>query len=73
MLTSRIRNTERIGIARRSADDRGRRIDASRGKEEREVVELEKTNVKKGVLSVKLPEPERAVAGKIPVKILCSF
>jgi hypothetical protein len=67
-LTSGIRNAERIGIARRSADDRGRRLDDSRGKEERAVVEL-----KKRVLSVKIPEPERDVAGKIPVKISCSY
>jgi hypothetical protein len=72
-LTSGIRNAERIGIARRIADDKGRRLDDSRGKEERAVVELEKTNVKKRVLSVKIPEPERDVAGKIPVKISCSY
>jgi hypothetical protein len=33
----------------------------------------EKTDLKKGALSVTIPEPERAVAGKIPVKISCSF
>jgi hypothetical protein len=72
-LTSGIRNAERIGIARRNADDKGRRLDDSRGKEERAVVDLGKTNFKKRVLSVKIPELERDVVGKIPVKISCSF